>query len=210
MKNPSAVYCEEMGYEYIIENTPEGQIGTCKFLDETTADGWDFYQGKDAEEYSYCVKQGYEQIISNDPEICGYPGECTVCLFKNGTEVELSELMNLDFSEEICGDGLCVLGEDYSTCPEDCPSGSLDYYCDGVKDEICDPDCIEEEDVDCKEDGTKKVNNILLDIREKILILIEENKKMIFFVISGIVFLVIIIVSLSSKRIKLDKPKKIE
>ncbi|MDI6825845.1 MAG: DUF333 domain-containing protein [Candidatus Aenigmarchaeota archaeon] len=42
------------------------------------------------------------------------------------------------------------LGENYRTCPQDCPSGSEDGYCDGVSDGICDPDCTEKEDPDCK------------------------------------------------------------
>ena len=42
------------------------------------------------------------------------------------------------------------LGENYKTCPQDCPSGSKDNYCDKVSDGICDPDCTENEDSDCK------------------------------------------------------------
>jgi len=42
------------------------------------------------------------------------------------------------------------LGENYKTCPQDCPSGSKDNYCDKVPDGICDPDCTENEDSDCK------------------------------------------------------------
>lgn len=39
--------------------------------------------------------------------------------------------------------------ENYLSCPEDCPSGSADNYCDMVKDGICDPDCEISADVDC-------------------------------------------------------------
>ena len=39
-------------------------------------------------------------------------------------------------------------GEDYSTCPEDCPSGGADEYCDGIRDNICDPNCVEFEEYD--------------------------------------------------------------
>jgi rhodanese-related sulfurtransferase len=51
---------------------------------------------------------------------------------------------------EKCGDGDCGAHENYFTCPEDCPSGAADYYCDGVSDGICDPDCTVGTDPDCK------------------------------------------------------------
>ncbi|PIU29620.1 hypothetical protein COT07_04995 [Candidatus Woesearchaeota archaeon CG07_land_8_20_14_0_80_44_23] len=35
------------------------------------------------------------------------------------------------------------------SCPQDCPSGGKDGYCDGVKDGICDPDCQKNQDPDC-------------------------------------------------------------
>jgi hypothetical protein len=48
-------------------------------------------------------------------------------------------------------DNVCGLNENYNTCPEDCPSGSRDEYCDGIKDGRCDLDCIPEKDVDCRD-----------------------------------------------------------
>lgn len=46
---------------------------------------------------------------------------------------------------------ICELdkNENYLTCPQDCPSGSADNYCDMLKDGICDPDCEISADVDC-------------------------------------------------------------
>jgi len=41
------------------------------------------------------------------------------------------------------------LGENYFTCPEDCPSGSADGVCDLIKDGRCDPDCAPGTDPDC-------------------------------------------------------------
>jgi hypothetical protein len=41
------------------------------------------------------------------------------------------------------------LGENYFTCPEDCPSGSADGVCDLMKDGRCDPDCANNTDTDC-------------------------------------------------------------
>ncbi len=46
-------------------------------------------------------------------------------------------------------DGTCHTEENYYNCPDDCPSGGKDGYCDKVKDGICDPDCAPGEDPDC-------------------------------------------------------------
>ena len=48
-----------------------------------------------------------------------------------------------------CGDGTCDITETHYTCPEDCPSGGLDNYCDKTEDDICDPDCFGQ-DPDCE------------------------------------------------------------
>jgi len=47
--------------------------------------------------------------------------------------------------------GICEpnLGENYLTCPEDCPFGSTDNICDLIKDGKCDPDCTPDADPDC-------------------------------------------------------------
>ena len=148
MLNPAAVYCEDLGYEYTIKSTPEGDYGMCRFPDGSEAEEWKFLEGKEGKEYSYCEQEGYE--IKTVSEGCQFSVECAVCVLENGEEVEVTELMELDFNEGVCGDGKCVLGESYKTCSEDCPSGSSDMYCDGITDGICDPDCEEEEDLDCE------------------------------------------------------------
>ena len=48
-----------------------------------------------------------------------------------------------------CGDRICSEGENYGNCAKDCSSGVADGYCDGAKDNICDPDCSRDEDEDC-------------------------------------------------------------
>ncbi len=53
-----------------------------------------------------------------------------------------------------CGNSICDEMENYKNCPEDCPSGSLDRYCDGLEDTICDPDCYRWEDPDCESHAT--------------------------------------------------------
>jgi len=150
--NPAEVYCEKLGYKY------DNVQGLCIFPDGTKVDGWEFLQGKIGREYSYCKKIGLEIKTVKDPEKCirFLLDECAVCILKNGTEVEVTELMELSFDETVCGDEVCGFPENYKTCPEDCPSGSWDMFCDGVKDGICDPDCTVETDPDCNICGNKK------------------------------------------------------
>jgi len=152
LKNPSAVYCKEMGYEYIIKENEAGQMGICKFSETESCPAQEFLAGKCGEEYGYCEKEGYELKTINNPEKCSavpFSSECAVCVLEKGEEIEVAKLMELDFKGGICGNGKCVLGENYKTCPEDCPSGSFDKYCDGMEDGLCDPDCVPETDFDC-------------------------------------------------------------
>ncbi|MBI2151256.1 hypothetical protein HYU21_00840 [Candidatus Woesearchaeota archaeon] len=49
----------------------------------------------------------------------------------------------------------CEASENYASCPQDCPSGGSDGFCDTLADGRCDPDCLAN-DLDClsKEEGT--------------------------------------------------------
>jgi putative hemolysin len=100
MLNPSAVYCEELGYNYITESTPEGERGLCELPNGEAVNAWDFLNGRVAQEYSYCQQQGYQIKTVKDSEKCMKFGtvECAVCVLEDGTEVEVTELMELDFS----------------------------------------------------------------------------------------------------------------
>lgn len=145
MLNPATTYCKALGYEY--------QDGFCILPNGQQVPEWDFLEGKVGKEFSYCEKNGYQLKIVKDYEKClrFLTGECSVCILDNGTEVEVTELMGLNLEETVCGDNNCGFPENYKKCPEDCPSGGIDAYCDGVKDGICDFDCSsEEEDIDCK------------------------------------------------------------
>jgi len=48
--------------------------------------------------------------------------------------------------------GVCDAGENTIYCPEDCPSGSSDGYCDGSPDGKIDPDCVYGYDPDAGEE----------------------------------------------------------
>lgn len=151
LKNPAAVYCTSLGYDYDVETWIDGgQIGLCKLPNNQTVEAWAFLKGKVGKEYSYCTRQGYK-IKTIYGEKCSsiYSSECAACIV-NGEEVEVTKLMNLNFEEGECGDEICAIGENFGNCPQDCPSGSEEGYCDAIMDGICDQDCKTGEDVDCK------------------------------------------------------------
>ncbi|MBW2981282.1 DUF333 domain-containing protein [Candidatus Woesearchaeota archaeon] len=123
MRNPSAVYCAEMGYEFNVEMTEQGEIGICILPNDEKVAAWDFLQGKAGQEYSYCTQEGYElKTLSMEKCPDSFWGDCAVCVLTDGTEVEITKLMNLTFQEAVCGDDFCVPGEEnYQNCPQDCP-----------------------------------------------------------------------------------------
>jgi hypothetical protein len=53
-----------------------------------------------AQEYSYCSQNGYEIKTVQDRGKCAQFGldKCAVCVREDGTEVEVTELMGLEFS----------------------------------------------------------------------------------------------------------------
>lgn len=164
LRNPAAVYCESMGYEYVIESYSDGEFGYCQLEDGEKTDGWKFLTGEAFPEKSYCVREGHALRIVHNMSFCQeIMGEkCAACVLDDGREVEVTKLMGLSFKETICGDGVCGLPEDYLSCPKDCPKGGLDGYCDNERDGICDLDCPDYEDPDCKDDGeTSCFSNIL-------------------------------------------------
>ncbi|MBU1110462.1 DUF333 domain-containing protein [Patescibacteria group bacterium] len=96
MANPSAVYCQELGYKYQTVATDGGQYGVCTFPDDTVCKAWDFLKGKCGQAYSYCVKQGYniETVVDGkDP----FSPEHAVCLSPQDQKVigSVTQLTNL-------------------------------------------------------------------------------------------------------------------
>jgi len=145
LKNPAAIYCTALGYDYFINETAKGDRSVCRLPNGNLVNAWWFLKGQVASEYGYCEQMGHEMKTVVDPLICNsiFSTECSVCVLADGTEVEVTQLMNLSFVESICGDGSCGLLENFSTCPQDCPSGGIDDYCDGIDDWQCDEDCLE-------------------------------------------------------------------
>jgi putative hemolysin len=141
ISNPAPAYCEDLGYEYAIVETPEGQLGVCRFSETENATDYDFLTGKDGQEHSYCARRGLQMKTIDDPEKCQIPfsNECAVCVGNDGFEVEVTKLMEGDKkttgtlapakteppTRPVCGNGVCGEGESESSCPADCEEGGV-------------------------------------------------------------------------------------
>jgi putative hemolysin len=78
LANPSAVYCEGLGYstENVIRNG--GEDADCIFPDGSRCAAWDFLAGRCGQSFSYCEMQGYE-ILEGEGNIgtCQFPDGST-------------------------------------------------------------------------------------------------------------------------------------
>jgi len=66
MADPSAVYCEDLGYEFEVMDADEGGYAVCIFPDGSSCEAWSFLEGTCGESYSYCATQGYDLITKTD------------------------------------------------------------------------------------------------------------------------------------------------
>jgi len=114
MANPAAVYCRELGYEYEIADTDEGQSGACIFPDGSQCNEWSFLQGKCGQGHSYCARHGYGLITKTDGKN-PLSREYSVCVRGRGEIGAATELMGL--SEEATRGSLPV--EQSSSPPEE-------------------------------------------------------------------------------------------
>ncbi len=149
MKDPSQIYCESLGYRFMTEEAGDGYTGYCVIGDQKV-DSWKFIRGEASAEAGACAKNGQTLKVIDDPARCWYTGtgKCAACVQADGTEVEVTKLLELSFLESTCGDGICGMPENHGTCPGDCESGGADNLCEAVADGACDPDC-ETGDPDC-------------------------------------------------------------
>jgi len=96
-RDPAAVYCSQLGYEYNIKQTAEGDVGFCKFGDGTECPDFDFLEGACGMQHSYCAQKGYQQRAATGND-CGSSDPitaCLLCIMPNGTAVEVSQAMDL-------------------------------------------------------------------------------------------------------------------
>jgi len=98
ISNPSAVYCESLGYKYEISSTESGDVGICVISPYIKLDAWDFFEGKIGQQYSYCAINGYPTQTLDDGKNA-FSEEYAACV-TSGKSV--SDLMN--FSERLISD----------------------------------------------------------------------------------------------------------
>jgi len=104
MKNPAAVYCQEMGYSSQIKKTPSGEMGVC-IVNGKEYEEWAFFTGKIGKEHSYCEKNGYDTITKSDGKGLASK-DYAVCVPKkidlekrtaqSQQEIPMHKLMNLE------------------------------------------------------------------------------------------------------------------
>ncbi len=91
--NPAAVYCKELGYDYKIVKTEQGERGICIFPDKECEE-WEFFKGICGKEYSYCAKHGYDIKTETDGKN-PYSPEYAVCIYRGKKIGSVNNLMKL-------------------------------------------------------------------------------------------------------------------
>jgi hypothetical protein len=131
--------------------------------------GTEFVPDIDGERRQYAKVWGEEGLIKSyefsiNPRCnsCPNPDIRMTSLFlphdPKATSVEIvslsgESLLSVDMTKFCNNNNICEPPlENHLSCPNDCPSGSLDGMCDRVSDGICDPDCAPGVDPDCRQD----------------------------------------------------------
>jgi putative hemolysin len=120
MANPAAVYCTALGYTFSARPDAQGnEVVTCTLPGGQTVGAWQFLLGQAAPEYSYCGKMGYTTRIVNDSKACELFNRksCAACVFPNGSSMEVTQAMGLDFREKVCSGDTCRDPKDYPVTP---------------------------------------------------------------------------------------------
>ncbi|MCK9523891.1 MAG: DUF333 domain-containing protein [Proteobacteria bacterium] len=76
MPNPAAVYCDVMGGDMLIYDTPAGEVGLCVFPDMTVCEAWDFVGGTCGEQHSICAYYGLDEITLRGGRFSHYSNYC--------------------------------------------------------------------------------------------------------------------------------------
>lgn len=97
---------------------------------------------------------GFNGSVIEDYYLQRVNGTFHVPFANEGKSIEISyggesTYYEVGFFTSKCGDGKCQVHESMFSCPEDCPTGVKDEYCDKKKDGKCDPDCPVMLDEDC-------------------------------------------------------------
>ena len=136
-------------YENCPQDCPSGYFdGYCDGVDDGICDP-DCSEEEDVDCLPVCgnEKCEYGESYTNCPIDCPFISECGNNICEEG---ENASNCAADCVVSDCGNDICDADENYISCPADCFASSKDDYCSGKSDGICDPDCSEEEDVDCE------------------------------------------------------------
>ena len=110
MKNPAAVYCTELGYEYKIVKTEDGESGMCVVSESRKEfDAWEFLEGKSGQKYSYCALNGYDIETATDGNN-PFSSDYAVCVSKDSHDQD-SELFVTSSSKSMSVTDLMNLNE---------------------------------------------------------------------------------------------------
>jgi len=126
MTNPAAVYCQELGYEYRVVDTGQGQSGICIFPDGSQCNEWGFLQGKCGQGYSYCARHGYGSKTKTDGKN-PISRDYSVCLQGQKEVGAATELMGLS---EKATKGTVPVEQSSSAPEEGVSAGSLPSFFD--------------------------------------------------------------------------------
>ena len=77
LANPSAVYCEGLGYSMENVTREGGQDADCLFPDGSRCAAWDFLAGRCGTEFSFCEGQGFTIVAVNNIATCRFPDGST-------------------------------------------------------------------------------------------------------------------------------------
>jgi C1A family cysteine protease len=90
LKNPSAVYCEELGYNYnviMMQDDASSQDGICIISPQVRLNAWDFFEGRIGQEHSYCEKNNLAVQITEGGK---YSSNEALCVPKSGDIASVS------------------------------------------------------------------------------------------------------------------------
>jgi len=96
MRNPAAVYCTELGYEYEhVEASDDSQRGLCRFPNDTSCNAWDFLTGYCGQDYNACAREGLSTVISSEGDN-PFAATSALCVDAKGKEITSAiEAVNL-------------------------------------------------------------------------------------------------------------------
>ncbi|MGB2963497.1 MAG: C1 family peptidase, partial [Anaerolineales bacterium] len=106
MGNPSAVYCQELGFEFKIVQESSGERGICILPEAQECDAWDFLEGICGQSQNYCAQQDLDTVVKHDGKN-GFSQSYAVCVDENQAEVgTAADLIELGQKSLGCGVGL--------------------------------------------------------------------------------------------------------